>query len=106
MCPVLAKTLVCAPGRLPIPHQMYADDQTASEGEGGGKGEFGIVNTSSTFGLIKNNAAAVAQLSPRTFSSCSKKAAPLALQDCPKGCELGRLGSGSWAGWAGWAGLG
>eukprot|EP00887_Chlorella_sp_A99_P006508 scaffold3.g6508.t1 len=66
--------------------QLYANGQTASDGEGGGAGKFGVYPDSSTFQLVKANAAAVAQLSARAVTQCSKLAAPLALPACSPGC--------------------
>lgn len=52
--------------------QFYAPGQTASEGEGGGSGRFGIYPGDSTFQLIKSNAGAVQQLaSAQALGACS-----------------------------------
>ncbi|KAL4437982.1 hypothetical protein ABPG77_004203 [Micractinium sp. CCAP 211/92] len=42
--------------------QLYAPGQTASAGEGGGAGQFGIYPSDATFKLVQANAAAVQQL--------------------------------------------
>ena len=72
----------CAPARL----------QTASAGEGGGAGRFGIYPSDSTFSLIKANAAAVQQLysGPAPSGTCSKKGPAAAGACANKGCGQGQ----------------
>lgn len=48
-------------------------------------GKFGIYANSSTFQLVKANAASVRQLSDRGAAACSPAAPPLALPTCPQG---------------------
>ncbi len=60
--------------------------QTASRGEGGGAGKFGVYPGSSTFDLVKANAAAVQQLASGPASSCSKEGPAAAGPCADKGC--------------------
>lgn len=59
--------------------------QTASRGEGGGAGKFGVYPGSSTFDLVKANAAAVQQLASGPAASCSKQGPPAAVPCADKG---------------------
>ncbi|PRW59651.1 nitrilase 2 isoform A [Chlorella sorokiniana] len=67
--------------------QAYVPGQTASRGEGGGAGKFGVYPGSSTFDLVKATAAAVQQLSSGPASSCSKEGPPAAGPCADKGFE-------------------
>lgn len=67
------------------PSRPLLPPQTASRGEGGGAGKFGVYPSSSTFQLVKANAAAVQQLAAGTAPGCSKEGAPPAGSCADKG---------------------
>lgn len=67
--------------------QFYIQGETASKGEGGGPGQFGVYDTDSAFGIVKSNAATVTGLNAGRASSCSKKANIAAIPECPAGYE-------------------
>ena len=91
------------PAALTLPCQHHTPPgvhlcmQTASAGEGGGAGRFGIYPSDSTFFLIKANAAAVQQLysGPAPSGTCSKKG-PAAEGACANtGCGAGGMAAAS-----------
>lgn len=77
------------PGQAPTLHRLRALPllQTASKGEGGGAGKLGVYPDSSTFALVKQNAAAVQQLaSAASGGACSKAGSAAAPPCADKGC--------------------
>lgn len=69
----------------PLPRLALLPPQTASRGEGGGAGKFGVYPGSSTFDLVKAKAAAVQGLSSGSAGSCSKQGSPTAPPCADKG---------------------
>ncbi|KAL4425642.1 hypothetical protein ABPG75_009658 [Micractinium tetrahymenae] len=68
--------------------QFYAPGQTASAGEGGGAGQFGIFPSDSTFKLVQANAAAVQQLAAgQPLGQCSARGPAAAPACADKGYE-------------------
>jgi mannan endo-1,4-beta-mannosidase len=66
--------------------QLYVDGQTASQGEGGGAGEFGVYEGDAAFDIAVANAAVVKELATEV-TECSSQASPLSLPECPEGYE-------------------
>jgi hypothetical protein len=65
--------------------QFYGPGQTASKGEGGGAGQFGVYEADSTFSIVKENAAATQRLYSGPASRCSKKGPSPTAGRCPPG---------------------
>lgn len=57
--------------------QWYAPGETASKGEGGGTGRFGLYLSDFLFQQIRANAATTRQLYSARASRCTKKAPPV-----------------------------
>ena len=68
--------------------QMLAPGQTASRGEGGGAGQFGVYPGDSTWGLARANAAAVAGLAAARPApgACTPRGPPAAPPCADDGC--------------------
>ena len=60
--------------------------QTASKGEGGGAGRFGVLAGDAAFSQVKANAAAVASLYSRPASPCTPQGLPTAGACADNGC--------------------
>lgn len=73
--------------------QWYGPGETASRGEGGGSGRFGLYATDPVFQTIRQNAAATKQLYSAPVGRCSRSAAP-APAPCTSSYVGGRPGTG------------